>query len=697
MKRTVSLAARGAAFALALSLAACGGGGGGTASHIVPIANAPTGSGGLTPSSTVRTLYPPALFTPSNVAKVGPATAVGSLTMHVVVKLQNADGLMSYARASNDPTNGNYRHFLTASQIGAQFGASSADYATVANYFASYGLKVGGWPQRLGLLVAGPRTAFEKALGTTFAVYRDMKSSTLMVAPSTNITFAKPLPVSSIADAIVEPNVRHLQFVHGTNHTLLGLGDTPQQMAAAFDYDGAYGAGYTGKGITIGIIGTGPYSSADFAAFRQFYGVAGTSTVKEVPVSAQAAANAGGSPTAMPPPVTPPCNGPSSNPNVNPSRSPTAACNPEDVETQIDTQQSAGLARDGSVSYYLAYVPAECGTPGSNACAPDPNTGLGYAYQGIDEADDEIQQAIADNNGSSTTGTRGPDVLSLSYGGPEVLNGFSSQVNAYGAYDPENFEATEFAALASEGVAVFVSSGDDGANTCASYSLGAQAGSKCISYPADDPNVTSVGGVFVPLNDAGQYVGPITGWGQQTFSSDGSGGASGGGISTIIPAPPWQYGAGVSKAGRNQPDASLEGDPNSGVATILYASLGGEVLSVGGTSVAAPQMAAMWSLVLQACAGTASCSSGAGAYPYRLGNAGPSFYRIYNNATAYPSTFYDVTFGANGIVPCRQTGSCPTGSSPTPAPGYQAGVGYDHVTGIGVPFARHLIQAVVGV
>ncbi|HZO94500.1 MAG TPA: protease pro-enzyme activation domain-containing protein [Candidatus Baltobacteraceae bacterium] len=696
MIRTFQLAARAGAGLVALSmLAACGGGGGGTTPRAVPQVNQPANGGGPTTSAAVRTLYPGKLFNSTTVTKLGPATAVNNLVLHVVVNMQNATGLAAYARAVNDPTNANYRKFLTASQIGAQFGATLADQTTVANYFASYGLKVGGWPQRLGLTVAGPRTAFEKALNTTFAYYRDTRG-TMMVAPSTNVTFSKALPVSSIADAVMAPALRHTQLVHGTNHTEVGIGNTPQQIAAAFDYDGAYAAGYTGKGITIGIIGTGPFSSADFPTFRGLYGVAGSSKVNLAVVSASAAANTGGSPTATPPPVTPPCNGPSSNPNVNPSESPTASCNPEDGETQIDTQQSASLARDATVNYYLAYVPVECNTPGSNACSPDPNTGLGYAYQGLEESDDEIQQAIADNNGSASV-RKGPDILSLSYGGPEVFQGYSSQANVYGQYDPTNLEAAEFAALAAEGVAVFVSSGDQGAQTCAPYETGAQAGNPCISYPADDPNVTSVGGVLVPLNDAGQYVGPITGWGEQTFSSTGQGGASGGGVSTLVPTPPWQYGPGVSTAGRNQPDASLEGDPNSGVAVVLYASLGGELADYGGTSVAAPEMAAMWALVLQACAQTSSCGTAGGTYGYRLGNAAPHFYKIYNDANAYPSSFYDVTFGNNGVVPCQQSGTCPKGSTPTPAPGYTAGTGYDHVTGIGVPFARHLIQAVVGV
>jgi subtilase family serine protease len=205
--------------------------------------------------------------------------------------------------------------------------------------------------------------------------------------------------------------------------------------------------------------------------------------------------------------------------------------------------------------------------------------------------------------------------------------------------------------------------------------------------------VTSVGGIFAPLNNAGQFIGPMTAWGQQTAT----GGASGGGVSTVTPTPPWETGTGVMPGGRNQPDASLLGDPTGGVAVVLNTPFSGFAHQAvyGGTSVAAPEMAAMWALVLSACKATPSCASHGGAYPYRLGNAAPYFWSIYNNAAQYPATFYDITFGSNALVGCELNGTC--SGSPTPGPGYTAGTGYDNVTGIGVPFARHLIKAVVGV
>jgi len=45
----------------------------------------------------------------------------------------------------------------------------------------------------------------------------------------------------------------------------------------------------------------------------------------------------------------------------------------------------------------------------------------------------------------------------------------------------------------------------------------------------------------------------------------------------------------------------------------------------------------MWVLVLSACKQTPACAAkGTGPHPYRLGNAAPLFYRIYNNDTEYP-------------------------------------------------------------
>jgi hypothetical protein len=107
-------------------------------------------------------------------------------------------------------------------------------------------------------------------------------------------------------------------------------------------------------------------------------------------------------------------------------------------------------------------------------------------------------------------------------------------------------------------------------------------------------------------------------------------------------------------------------------------------------------MAAMWALVVQACKASVTCqASGASGHPWRLGNAAPYFYSIYQNGNLvsggsrpapsgfpyldYTHTFYDVVYGNNAMPGVA---------------GYNAGTGYDMATGLGVPYARHLITAV---
>ena len=389
-------------------------------------------------------------------------------------------------------------------------------------------------------------------------------------------------------------------------------------------------------------------------------------------MNVQPAAGINGGTPATPPPVTGPCNGP------------LPGCNPEDFEAQIDTQQTASLAPTANVLFYLAYVPHETfGT--AHDFGPE---------EGISEVNDEVQQAINDNQA---------DILSLSYGIAEQYSDYTGLDET--TYDPNGTRTGRSSRCCRpKGIAVFVSSGDAGAQGCARPFDGTGPGvaspnQPCVSAPAVDVNVTSVGGITAPIDEAGKKIGPYTTWGVQTEHGFG---ATGGGLSIAVPKPAYQTGPGITGTKRNQPDASLDADPDTGVAVAVSVGFpGGGFGAAGGTSVAAPEMAAMWALVLDACRQTAACTSkGSGAKPYRMGNAAPAFYTIYNSPTLYPATFLDIVDGNNGVRPCSvnpgQVGPCPN-PSPTIQPGFNAGTGYDLTTGIGVPFGRHLIKSVVGV
>jgi hypothetical protein len=107
--------------------------------------------------------------------------------------------------------------------------------------------------------------------------------------------------------------------------------------------------------------------------------------------------------------------------------------------------------------------------------------------------------------------------------------------------------------------------------------VAASGDSHQVNWPAVSANVLSVGGTTLALN-------PDDSYGYETAWS-----ASGGGVSAYEPQPWYQAYTGYGM--RSVPDIALDADPNTGV--WVYDSLIGGWADIGGTSAAAPQMAAM--------------------------------------------------------------------------------------------------------
>jgi kumamolisin len=224
--------------------------------------------------------------------------------------------------------------------------------------------------------------------------------------------------------------------------------------------------------------------------------------------------------------------------------------------------------------------------------------------------------------------------VSLSYGLGETYT-TASQVQTDDNY---------FAELASGGVTVFVSSGDGGSRP----GTGGQpnSGPVQVETPASDPNVTAVGGTTLDVNSSTGNVTSESAW------SDG-----GGGKSIYFNRPSWQTGTGVpSGSTRLVPDVASVADPNTGGFLIF----GGSEYEVGGTSWSAPTWAGFGALINQARANVGLGS---------LGLLGPRIYPLLGS-----TNFRDITTGSNG------SGGV-----------YNAGVGYDLCTGIGVPDMANLL------
>ncbi len=208
-----------------------------------------------------------------------------------------------------------------------------------------------------------------------------------------------------------------------------------------------------------------------------------------------------------------------------------------------------------------------------------------------------------------------------------------------------------FLQYAAQGQSFFQASGDYGAYT----------GSISQGYaPADNPNITVVGGTVLTTSGAGG-----------TWQSESVWSESGGGISTTYSIPPWQQGFSTplnngSPTMRNIPDVALTAE---NVFVIYDNGLWG---AAHGTSCAAPLWAALTALANQQAVANGHAP---------VGFINPALYAI-ANGTNYAADFHDITNGNNVNA-----------DSPNQ---FYAEPGYDLCSGLGTPAGAGLFNDLAG-
>ncbi len=242
--------------------------------------------------------------------------------------------------------------------------------------------------------------------------------------------------------------------------------------------------------------------------------------------------------------------------------------------------------------------------------------------------------------------TMGASAVSMSFGGALEYAGV-------GSIEPQlDAQYLQAALNVHPGTTFLASTGDHGANP-----------GDGPNYPSISPLVVAVGGTKLSINSSNQWAGE-TGW---SYNTDGfcPSCASGGGISNTYTEPSWQQGY-QSTGFRTAPDVSSNADPNTGVAVYDPADLpaGTPWLAVGGTSLSSPTWAGFTAIIDQG-------RAAAGLLP--LNGPQQTLPGLYSLPA---SDFHDITVGYNG---------------------YNAGPGYDLVTGRGSPIANLLIPDMVQV
>lgn len=239
-----------------------------------------------------------------------------------------------------------------------------------------------------------------------------------------------------------------------------------------------------------------------------------------------------------------------------------------------------------------------------------------------------------------------------------------------------------------QGITWVAASGDSGAAGCDDGAFPATHG-LAVSVPASIPEVTGVGGTTLnympgpvqywdPASAAALSYIPEMAWNDTLLSIyfGGTLSASGGGASAAYPQPYWQTGPGVpDNSARNVPDVTLAASPDFDPYVIVTQ---GQTTAVGGTSAATPTFSAILTLLNHYLVANGAISQPG------LGNINPMLYGLAGNV---PQAFHDIVTGNNLAICQINTPNCSNGTL-----GYQAGPGYDQVTGLGSVDVWQLVQ-----
>ena len=555
--------------------------------------------------------------TAQSVAPPLPQDAMRGTMVTVHLPLRNDAELTSLVQAASDPRSPEFGHFLTPQQFRERYAPAAGDISAAAASLQGMGFATRATQQNI--YAAAPQAVVERAFGVHITPANGKRSTmSLDGAPRVPQTLAKLGASVSVKD-----------FVYRTHSQLADLGDPSGEVPDnRYGPDGpywftdlkeAYGyptyQTYNGTGRTIGIVMATDALDSDVTAYFHHELF---DNFAPIPSIEHVKVN-GGAPFG-------------------------GIGNGASVEATLDVQQSLGSAPGAHVILYSL-----------------PNLSQNNILAGYD-------QVINENRA---------DIVSSSFGLCELY-----YTAAYNGGRDFTFYLKAFhdAFLQgnAQGITFVASSGDHGAFECANVAdtMKIQQG---VSNPANDPNVTAVGGTNLvttktppstattPYQFTSRYVSENAY--SDRFNPAASGypndiWGSGGGISTFFAKPKYQEFVDTRNATqRTIPDISMHmgGCPFGAITpcgpdrSADIVRLGGHNYGVIGTSASAPEFAGLLALAEQANNGQ------------RMGNANM---QIYVHAHAQGDRIYRHPPGNNG---------------------YPTAADYDYVVGNGTPRAAEFM------
>ncbi|MES2352345.1 MAG: S53 family peptidase [Pseudomonadota bacterium] len=571
---------------------------------------------------------------------LGASNSAQTVNVTLVLGLHHQDALEQYIYSTITPGNPSYHRFLTTAQFADRYGATADEISRVKSFLQQQGLAQAELlPNHLAIKVSGTIGQFNTAFHTSIHDYRASDGAVFHrpnAAPNMPAALADTLVVASGLSSEAryrshrvsalfppQPGAKTNALVKGaaTPAAVPCTGNptatcTPGEftvgdVANRYNINPLYQAGVNGKGSTLGIATLANFLPADAYNYWRTIGLA----VKPDRIT-QVHVDGGG------------------------LLSKAAGSG----ETSLDVEQSGGIAPWANIIVYDA-----------------PNTDAGFF--------DVFNQAVSDNK---------VDSLSVSWGSPEIF--YFPQLNGGVDFTDELLAFHQvFLEAAAQGISMFATSGDSGAYDTVRGVGGLPTDPVppplTADAPGSDPFITTAGGTTVPFSysfsggpTASISKESVWGWDyianyfQTNFGVDitsevfSVGG--GGGVSVFWPLPRYQqFTSGIRRSeknqtlffpafninyklpanyrGRNEPDISLNADPETGYSFVSSLDGGGLLTFEGGTSFVAPQLNGISALLTQ--------STG-----HRVGFWNPQVYLL-QNIFGYGSwsPFNDIRAGDN--------------------------------------------------
>jgi kumamolisin len=239
----------------------------------------PTDQAATTPSapSAARSAAPIPLV------EFGPTPADRDVAFELVLEYPGREAMQDYALAVGDRASPDYRHFLSADEIGARFGLSDDDLARVRDWAAEQGIAVVATSsQRITISVGAPAGTVESVFDVRLHDYADAAGRTFH-APDVDPRI--PAALEGLVAAVEGLDARPTE--RPANAALIAAGPlggmTPKVIDRAYELEGLRALNLNGEGQTVAIVSLDTFDPADVARFDQIAGTSGP-PVEKVPV-----------------------------------------------------------------------------------------------------------------------------------------------------------------------------------------------------------------------------------------------------------------------------------------------------------------------------------------------------------------------------------------------------------------------------